>query len=120
MKLELLEKIFFIQSQVQLAHWQETSGYRHQVLGDYYKESSELFDFLVETYIGSIGEIQIQDSLYKIHNQVDLQMLFIDITNILQEFKMSFNHDQPKIELINIIEDLLSLTYKTKGLLKKS
>ena len=35
---EFLERIFWVESQLQLAHWQEPRGFHHEMLGEFYKK----------------------------------------------------------------------------------
>ena len=54
---ELIARVFCTRNCAHLAHWNEDSGYRHEVLGEFYGDIVDLLDKFVETYIGNFGEL---------------------------------------------------------------
>lgn len=57
---KLVSRIFATRNAVHLAHWAETSGYRHGVLGEFYEEIIERVDSLVEAYQGVFELIKVK------------------------------------------------------------
>jgi hypothetical protein len=54
---ELVSKVFATRNAVHLAHWAETSGFRHEVLGDFYDDLISKVDRIVEAHMGAFGLI---------------------------------------------------------------
>jgi hypothetical protein len=54
---ELVSRVFATRNAVHLAHWAETSGYRHGVLGDFYDNLIDNVDAIVEAHQGAYGLI---------------------------------------------------------------
>ncbi len=118
MQLSFIEKIFWMQSQLQLAHWQEPqSGFKHEVLGKYYKSLNKELDTLVECYSGifSRSAIQIGDTLFIVKNNETPEGLITEILDIINSFRVAFEKHPA---LVNIIDDILTLTYQNKYLLE--
>lgn len=118
---EYIEKIFWIQNQVKLSHWQvKPSGWQHKVLGKYYDSISEQIDNLVETSIGIFGEEMsiISDSMFKLYNNFDLNNMIDEIVKVLSEFREAFLELEAN-SLVNIIDEMTALTYKTQYLLRR-
>lgn len=114
---EIIEKIFWIESQLQLLHWREPkSGFKHEVLGKYYSSMQSFLDLFVETYGGIFGKeaIALGDSLYAVKNNEVIDVVIDDILTIITEFRAVFE-TQPA--LVNILDDILTETYKNKYLL---
>lgn len=115
---EFIEKLFWIQNQLQLSHWREPiSGFRHATLGTYYKTMNEFIDTLVETYGGVVGKdsIALGESLYAVKNDVSITEVINDILTVLTDFRVSF---ESVPALVNIIDDMMTETYKSKYLLE--
>lgn len=55
---ELVSRVFATRNAVHLAHWAETSGYRHKVLGKFYESLITNVDTLVEAHIGAFGRLE--------------------------------------------------------------
>lgn len=54
---ELVSRVFATRNAVHLAHWAETSGWRHKVLGKFYDTAIDKLDAVVEAYQGAYGLI---------------------------------------------------------------
>lgn len=54
---ELVSRVFATRNAVHLAHWAETSGWRHSVLGDFYDNLIDKLDSIVEAHQGAYGLI---------------------------------------------------------------
>lgn len=52
---QLISRVFATRNAVHLAHWAETSGWRHKVLGKFYESLIDKADLLVEAHIGAFG-----------------------------------------------------------------
>jgi hypothetical protein len=118
---ELCEKVLWIKNQALIFHWQETSGFRHEILGKYYKEISEHIDDFVESYIGTFGEgsIFISNSLYKVVNfgELTIEEYLLQVEKILLVFRECIDGITG---LTNIIDNTLSIVGRNKYLLRKT
>jgi hypothetical protein len=47
---ELISRVFATRNAVHLAHWAETSGFRHNVLGEFYDSLIDKVDTIVEAH----------------------------------------------------------------------
>jgi len=56
---ELISRVFATRNAVHLAHWKETSGWRHRVLGKFYGSLIDKVDTLTEAHMGAYGIIGI-------------------------------------------------------------
>ena len=115
---DFLERIFWVESQLQLAHWQETRGFHHEMLGKFYKKIGKGFDKLVECYLGDrTNQIVISEALYKLDNNIDLQ----EIINHLRIFLDDLHEDIQFSErgLNNLVDDLYNITEQYSYLLNK-
>lgn len=54
---ELVSRVFATRNAAHLAHWAETSGFRHGVLGDFYDSLIDKVDAIVEAHQGAYGLI---------------------------------------------------------------
>lgn len=54
---ELIGRVFATRNAAQIAHWNETSGYRHGVLGGFYAEVIDAIDALSEAWQGNFGAL---------------------------------------------------------------
>jgi hypothetical protein len=109
---DIIEKILWIQNQAQTLHWkQPSSGFLHQTMGNWYKEINKLSDKFVETTMGVFGaeNITISDSMYKVDAEMELEIYFNDVLSILIKFREELV-EAPA--LVNILDDMSSLTYQ--------
>jgi hypothetical protein len=115
---DFLERIFWVENQLQLAHWQEQRGFHHETLGKFYKKVVKGFDKLIEAYLGDrTKQILISDSLYKLDNHVDLQ----EIINTLRVFLDDLHEEVQFNErgLGNLVDDLYNITEQYSYLLNR-
>jgi hypothetical protein len=54
---ELIAKVFMARNNTHIAHWKTKSYAEHVALGDFYDESIDIIDKLVECYQGNFGII---------------------------------------------------------------
>ncbi|MGI9192586.1 MAG: DUF5856 family protein [Chitinophagaceae bacterium] len=54
---ELVSRVFATRNAVHLAHWAESSGFRHVVLGEFYDRLIDKVDAVVEAHQGAYGLI---------------------------------------------------------------
>ena len=52
---ELIAKVFMARNNTHIAHWKTKSYAEHVALGDFYDETIEILDKLVECYQGNFG-----------------------------------------------------------------
>lgn len=52
---EFVSRVFATRNAVHLAHWAETSGFRHEALGDFYGSIIKKSDKIVEAHMGAFG-----------------------------------------------------------------
>lgn len=57
---ELVSRVFSTRNSAHLAHWAETSGYLHGVLGDFYDGVIDKLDTLVEAYQGVFELVKVK------------------------------------------------------------
>jgi len=116
---DLLEKIFWIETQTQLAHWQEDNGFRHEQLGKFYDEIQDLFDLLIESYSGFLGKkVKVSESLFKLQNDIDINdSLLLEIRKFIESVKA--NKEFEHFFLQNVLDDIATLTEKFAYLLNK-
>jgi len=107
-----IEKILWIQNQIQFNHWVETSGWRHKVLGDFYSDINKLLDELVES-IGGIFDkesLYIGIEMYKVESELSNDKLLNDIIVIIETFRKYFTNLNG---VIKILDDILTIIHTT-------
>jgi len=116
---DLLEKIFWIETQMQLAHWQEEYGFRHEQLGKFYEEIQDLFDLLIESYSGFLGKkIKVSESLFKLQNDIDINdALLVEIRKFIETLKKSKDFEHYFLQ--NVLDDIATLTERYSYLLNR-
>ena len=121
---DFIEKLFYIQNQIQLKHWEETSGWRHKQLGKFYQEIGNLIDELVESTAGIYKDevLVISNSMYTINNNIEISELLSDILIIFFDLKKHFIETNPDLNagLINIIDNTISVINRTANMLDKT
>lgn len=55
----LVSRVFATRNCAHLAHWNESSGYRHEVLGDFYGDVVDSLDKFIEAYLGNFNDRRI-------------------------------------------------------------
>lgn len=53
----LIAKVFATRNAAHLAHWAESSGYRHETLAEFCSDVTSALDTVVEAYQGRFGKI---------------------------------------------------------------
>jgi len=114
-----IEKIFWVQNQGLFLHWQDMSGFKHEILGKFYKEMNEKIDELVESYLGvfSMEALYVSDSMYKVEMITTVQDYMKETQKIFDSFRNSIDGISG---LTNVIDDILTIIERTKYLLLKS
>lgn len=113
-----LERIFWIETQVQLKHWQEKSGFHHEQLGKFYEEIVNGFDKLVEGYLGDESKsISISDELFKLDNDLDSKTIIEHTRNFLDDLEESIEFNERGLE--NLVDDLYNINEKYSYLLNR-
>ena len=56
---ELIARIFATLNLIRLNHWKESSGFRHETLGEFYDQLASDLDEIVECHIGAGNELGI-------------------------------------------------------------
>lgn len=114
---QLIARVFASRNASHLAHWAETSGFRHQTLGDFYDGVIEKVDAVVEAHQGAFDLVKI--GVLPKQPEVD------DIVAHLEEDLVWINENRKKITnglaaIDNLLQDLeglyLSTLYKLKRL----
>jgi len=112
----LPERVFYFQNQLLLKHWQEPNGFKHKIIGDYYKDITKLFDKLIECYISISKEITITETAYIITNQIDLTHTFyLDLKNFISDCR----NEMLEQSLVNILDDISTIIEHYNYLLNK-
>jgi len=113
---QLVEKVFCARNATHLAHWSTKSFAEHMALGDFYDESIEILDKLIEAYQGNFGLIKVS----KLDNEVgkDVIKMLNDQVTWISENREDISSKVCALE--NIIDELtglyLSTIYKLENL----
>lgn len=80
---ELIARVFATRNAAHLAHWAETSGFRHTVLGDFYEGVITHLDGLVEAHQGAfnlveVGALAKQPKVAKIIDLLEEDLVWIN------------------------------------------
>lgn len=111
-----LENIFWIETQIQLAHWQESRGFHHEMLGEYYEKMVKGLDKLVEAYLGDrTKQILLGESLFRMENHIDLQIIINTVRTFLDNLHESIEFNERGME--NLVDDLYNINEKYSYLL---
>lgn len=114
---QLIARVFASRNAAHLAHWAETSGFRHQTLGGFYDGAIDKLDSIVEAHQSAFELVKV-GALAK-QPEVD------DIVAHLEEDLVWINENRKKITnglaaIDNLLQDLeglyLSTLYKLKRL----
>jgi hypothetical protein len=110
--------------QIKLLHWQTHSFAEHEAFGDLFSQFDEMTDDLVESIMGKYGRPVLDDatSSFKIENYENpenpdgLHPYLNDLyATFVNQVRNSF-HPENDIEIINLIDDVLSMINKIKYL----
>ena len=111
---ELIQRVFATRNAAHLAHWAETSGYRHTVLGEFYDDVIDSIDKFVEAYQGNFGtieDIKLKDSDKDIMKLIEDDIVWI--TTHCEEICEDIE------ALENILQELTGLYLSTRFKLKQ-
>jgi DNA-binding ferritin-like protein len=78
---ELIQRIFAARNLAHLAHWNESSGYRHEALGEFYDDVVDSLDCLVEASMalnGKVGFPMLPSASGDILNTLNDDLVFIN------------------------------------------
>lgn len=102
-----------IRTEAHVLHLKSKSYSEHEALGEYYNKLLDFTDDLIETYQGQYGIIDLEIKQTKNNNPINL------LENFAQDTKNNRkNFNQDDTHLLNIIDEILALTYKTLYKLK--
>lgn len=116
MEKELLSNVLQIQAQLKILHWQTESFAEHTAFGATYDSLDDLFDRLLEAYMGKYGRPQLggmKNLAVADYNNIKIDA-FID--GLHQFFESAFMAETDK-ELDNICQEITSELDKLKYLL---
>jgi hypothetical protein len=82
-----IEKIFWIQDQIQLKTWQEKRLYHAQLLERFHVDMCTVLDILVKAYMSNDKQVLISESLFVIENDVDMNSVLHEIREFLDYIK---------------------------------
>jgi hypothetical protein len=118
---KIVLKIFQVQSQMRLLHWQTASYAEHKTFKKFYNNVDDLFDKLIESiqgkygriFIGGIDGVQVAD-----YQNLKLQS-FIEEINLFfgKEIYTTGIDPMKDPEIENIVEEILAETDRLKYLL---
>lgn len=116
MEKELLSNVLQIQAQLRVLHWQTESYAEHQAFGMTYDSLDDLFDTLIEAYMGKYGRPKfggVKNLAVADYENVKLDA-FID--GLIEFFASAFMADSDS-ELKNICDNIKDTLDKLKYLL---
>jgi DNA-binding ferritin-like protein len=118
---KLVIKIFQIQSQTRLLHWQTGSYAEHNAFGGYYDAVDDLFDRLIEAIQGKYGRIYvggIATAQFADYPNLKIEAFLEEIMAFFMNEIYMLGIDKMKDpEIENIVEEILAETDKLKYLL---
>jgi len=114
---ELIKRTFATRDMAHLAHWRETSGFRHETLGSFYTDVIEKVDSIVESYQGVFELVEVgQTSVAKF--EADMIPRLESDLEWISENRAKITKKLPAID--NQLQDLegvyMSTLYKLKNL----
>ena len=112
----LIAKLFESRQVSHNVHLQTKSYSEHKALNEFYDEILELTDTLVESYQGQYGIVKGYEKLIKIEAVEDIVEYLEDCVKMFEISKKNISEDDSHIK--NIMEEIISLTYKTLYKLK--
>lgn len=105
---ELVSRVFAIRNAAHLAHWATDSFAQHMALGDFYDQTIDKIDVIVEAYQGFYGLIgDVEAMSFPID---DIKNLIADEAELIGKSRSEIAKGNPAIE--NLV-DGLSETYFT-------
>jgi len=116
MEKELLSNVLQIQAQLRVLHWQTESYAEHNAFGGAYDALDELFDTLIEAYMGKYGRPKFGGMKQLAVADYDNVKIDAFIDGLHQFFENAFMATTDK-ELDNICQEITSELDKLKYLL---
>ena len=114
---ELITKIFAARNAAHLAHWKETSGYRHETLAEFYDHLLDAVDKLVEAYQGAFELVDVEE-LPKLGKVKDIVVQLEDDMLWIGKNRAKITQSLPALD--NILQELegvyLKALYKLRNL----
>lgn len=104
----LVQKLFESRQVAHNAHLKTKSYAQHNALGEYYNEVLELTDNFVETYQGQYGLLSNYEKL-NIESPSSIEEYMDDAVKIF----MAGRENLKDSHLMNILDEIIALTYKT-------
>ena len=106
---ELIAKVFMARNNTHIAHWKTKSYAEHVALGDFYDETIDILDNLVECYQGNFGLIK-DIPLEEAHHNGCVKCLSDHVAWIAKN-RSKIARNVAALE--NIVDELTSLYLKT-------
>ena len=110
----LIAKLFESRQVAHNVHLQTKSYSKHKALNEFYDEILGLSDELIETYQGQYGIVTGYDTMINIETVTDVEAYLEDCAKIFISAKEGLKDSHLK----NIMEEIISLTYRTLYKLK--
>lgn len=113
---ELVARVFASRNAAHLAHWKETSGFRHETLGAFYDDVIGAIDDIVEAHQGAFDLIEV--------NGLPKQSKVDDIVKLLEEDMVFISENRKKITnglpaIDNLLQGLEHIYLRTLYKLRK-
>jgi hypothetical protein len=122
---KVISKVLKNTAQIKLLHWQTKSYAEHKALDKFFKSYLSISDALVESIMGKYGKqyLEEKDLSFTIGNYHDPQM--DGLPTFIENFYLCYREDcrtafdeNKDSEIINLIDEILSLIDQTKYLLE--
>ncbi len=114
---KIILKMIEFQNQIKILHWQTNSYTRHKIYDKIYNKLGELIDDFVEVYQGKYPKLEFSDITFKIIglDTIKLNDYIIKFINVLLT-ELPKQLDKTDTDLLNIRDEILSITHKLKYL----
>lgn len=113
---ELVARVFASRNAAHLAHWKETSGFRHETLGAFYDDVIGAIDDIVEAHQGAFDLIDVS-GLPKQPKVDDIVELLEDDMVFISENRKKITSGLPAID--NLLQGLEHIYLRTLYKLRK-
>ena len=106
---ELIIRVFSTRNASHLAHWAESSGYRHETLGEFYTDVIPALDAVIEARQGSFDLVEVE--------QIPKQPKVKDILKLIEDDFIFISDNRNKITggliaIDNLLQELESVYLK--------
>ena len=115
----LIGKFIYFKEQIRILHWQTKEYARHMAYGSFYSSLDDLVDNFIETYQGKYGRIDFAAETVEFKSIKDIKVNdFLNelVAFLSTELTSQLNADVDT-DLLNIRDEMLGLTNRTKYLL---